>query len=51
MDNTPLSLLECIEALDWLFATGCSVVITDMVVAEAVLEPGTGKDRRRGART
>ncbi|NDV86648.1 hypothetical protein GTW51_08035 [Aurantimonas aggregata] len=50
MDNTPLSLLGCIEALDWLFEPGCPVTITDMVVAEAIRDPGDAKDQRRGTR-
>ncbi len=50
MDNTPLSLLATIEALDWLFEPGCEVMITDMVMEEAIREPGEGRDRRRGAR-
>ncbi|MDX3925541.1 MAG: hypothetical protein QHC90_06995 [Shinella sp.] len=50
MDNTPLSLLGCIEALDWLFEPGCDVMITDLVLAEATREPGEGRDQRRGTR-
>ncbi|RST87911.1 hypothetical protein EJC49_03235 [Aquibium carbonis] len=50
MDSTPLSLLGCIGALDWLFLPGCPVMITDMVVTEVLREPGEGKDQRRGAR-
>jgi hypothetical protein len=50
LDNTPLSLLGCIEALDWLFRPGCPVTITDMVVAEATRDPGDDRDRRRGTR-
>jgi hypothetical protein len=50
MDNTPLSLLGCIEALDWLFEPGCAVTVTDMVVAEATRDPGEGKDQRRVTR-
>nr|WP_255699752.1 hypothetical protein [Jiella avicenniae] len=51
MDNTPISLLGCIEALDWLFRPGCEVTITDMVVAEAVRDPGSDRDPRRATRT
>ncbi|KAA0695428.1 hypothetical protein DTW90_22970 [Neorhizobium sp. P12A] len=50
MDNTPLSLLGTIEALDWLFEPGCDVMITDMVIAEAIREPGESRDQRRNAR-
>jgi hypothetical protein len=50
MDNTPLSLLGTIEALDWFFEPGCDVMITDMVIAEAIRDPGEGRDRRRFAR-
>jgi hypothetical protein len=50
MDNTPLSLLGCIEALDWLFRPGCPVTVTDMVVAEATRDPGDGRDQRRATR-
>lgn len=51
MDSTPLSLLGCIGALDWLFLPGCPVMMTDMVAAEVLREPGEGRDPRRGART
>jgi len=50
MDSTPLSLLGCIGALDWLFLPGCPVMITDMVVAEILRDPGDAKDQRRAAR-
>jgi len=50
MDNTPLSLLGCIKALDWFFEPGCDVMITDLVVAEATRDPGEGRDQRRGVR-
>ncbi len=50
MDSTPLSLLGCIGALDWLFLPGCPVMITDMVVAEVLRDPGDDKDQRRAAR-
>ncbi|UIJ70555.1 hypothetical protein [Aurantimonas sp. HBX-1] len=50
MDNTPLSLLGCIEALDWLFEPGCPVTITDMILAEATRDPGEDRDQRRGTR-
>ena len=50
LDNTPLSLLGCIEALDWLFTPGCPVTITDMVAAEATRDPGDDRDRRKSAR-
>lgn len=49
MDNTPLPLLGCIEALDWLFRPGCPVTITDMVAAEATRGPGDDRDQRRGS--
>ncbi|QXZ80886.1 MULTISPECIES: hypothetical protein [unclassified Rhizobium] len=49
MDNTPLYLLGTIEALNWLFEPGCEVMITDMVTAEAIREPGEGWDQRRNA--
>jgi hypothetical protein len=51
MDNTPLSLLACIQALDWLFEPGCDVMITDLVVAEATRDPGEGRDQRRNSRS
>lgn len=50
LDNTPLSLLGCIDALDWLFRPGCPVTITDMVAAEATRDPGDNRDQRRGTR-
>lgn len=50
MDNTPLSLLAMIEALDWFFAPGCDVVITDMVLEEATRDPGPGRTRERQVR-
>jgi len=50
LDNTPLSLLGCIEALDWLFIPGCPVTITDMVAAEATRDPGDDRDQRRTTR-
>lgn len=50
MDNTPLSLLAMIEALDWLFAPGSEVVITDMVAEEATRDPGGDRDRRKASR-
>ncbi|TCR85276.1 hypothetical protein [Rhizobium sp. BK376] len=50
MDNTPLSLLGTIEALDWLFEPGCDVMITDMVIAAAIREPGESRDQRRKVR-
>lgn len=51
MDNTPLSLLGTIEALDWFFEPGCDLMITDMVIAEAIRDPGEGRDQSRDART
>jgi hypothetical protein len=51
MDNTPLSLLAMIEALDWLFIPRCEVIMTDMVLEEATRDPGPGRDRRKAART
>lgn len=50
MDNTPLSILGTIEALDWFFEPGCEVMITDMVIAEAIRNPGAGRDQRKDAR-
>ncbi|UXN58249.1 hypothetical protein [Phyllobacterium zundukense] len=50
MDNTPLSLLGAIEALDWFFEPGCDVWITDLVLEEATREPGEGRDQRRATR-
>jgi hypothetical protein len=40
-DNTPLSLLAMVgsDALDWLFATGAEVWVTDMVNQEALRDP------------
>jgi hypothetical protein len=51
MDNTPLSLLAMIEALDWLFVPGCEVIMTDMVLEEATRDPGPGRDQRKATRT
>ena len=47
-DNTPLSLLSMIgrEALDWLFAPGVEIWVTDMVRHEAFRDPGPGDDQR-----
>ena len=50
MDNTPLSLLGAIDALDWFFEPGCDVWITDLVLEEATREPGEGRDQRRATR-
>ena len=50
LDNTPLSLLGCFEALDWLFRPGCPVTITDMVAVEATRGPADDSDRRKSAR-
>src|SRR5689334_6398997 len=50
IDNTPLSLLGTLEALDWLFEPGCDVMITDMVMAAAIRERGESCDWRRNAR-
>ncbi|MDB5553848.1 MAG: hypothetical protein JWL86_3832 [Rhizobium sp.] len=50
MDNTPLSLLAMIGALDWLFVPGCKVIITDMVLEEATRDPGPGRDQRKVTR-
>lgn len=47
IDNTPLSLLGMIEALDWFFEPGCEVVVTDMVIEEATRDPGAGRDPRK----
>lgn len=51
-DNTPLSLLSMIgrEALDWLFAPGAEVWVTDMVMQEALRDPEPGGDWRAGQR-
>lgn len=45
-DNTPLSLLSMVgrEALDWLFAPGAAVWVTDMVMQEALRDPEPGDD-------
>ena len=51
LDNTPISLLGCIEVLDWLFVPGCPVTIPDMVAAEATRNPGDDRDQRRTTRT
>lgn len=47
-DNTPLSLLSMIGsgALDWLFAPGVEVWVTDMVRHEALRDPDPGDDQR-----
>ncbi len=47
-NNTPLSLLTMVgaEALDWLFAPGAEVWVTDMVKYEALRDPGEGGDQR-----
>jgi hypothetical protein len=47
-DNTPLSLLAMVgpEALDWLFAPGAEVWVTDMVKYEALRDPDEGGDQR-----
>lgn len=50
-DNTPLTLLGSIKALDWLFVPGCEVWMTDMVIEEALREPGDDKDQRNEARS
>ncbi len=51
-DNTPLSLLAMVreEALDWLFAPGAEVWVTDMVREEALRDPDPGDDQRQGQR-
>ena len=51
MDNTPLSVLAMIEALDWFFEPGCEVVLTDMVIEEATRDPGADRDPRKASRT
>jgi len=38
------------DALDWLFALGADIWITDMVREEALRDPGPGADQRRGQR-
>lgn len=47
-DNSPLSLLSMAgrEALDYLFAPGVEVWITDMVEVEATRDPEPGSDQR-----
>jgi hypothetical protein len=47
-DNTPLSLLAMIgqTALDWLFAPGAEVWVTDMVREEALRLPDHDDDKR-----
>lgn len=47
-DNTPLSLLAMVgpEALDWLFAPGAEVWVTDMAKYEALRDPDEGGDQR-----
>ncbi|WP_207459480.1 hypothetical protein [Azospirillum sp. SYSU D00513] len=45
-DTTPLSLLGMVRGLDWLFAPGAELWITDMVWHEVLRDPGEGKDRR-----
>ena len=47
-DNTPLSLLAMIgpKALDWLFAPGAEVWVTDMVREEALRDPDEDDDQR-----
>jgi hypothetical protein len=51
-DTTPLSLLAMAgrTALDWLFAPGAEVWITDMVMHEALRDPEAGGDWRSGQR-
>ena len=39
------------EALDWLFALGVEIWITDMVQQEAIRDPDTGGDQRINQRT
>jgi hypothetical protein len=46
-DTAPLSLLATIPgALDWLFAPGCQVWVPDIILDEALRDPGEGKDQR-----
>jgi hypothetical protein len=45
-DNTPISLLGSIGALDWLFVPKCELWMTDMVMEEALRDPDSGRDRR-----
>lgn len=46
-DTTPLSLLATVSgALDWLFTPGCQVWIPDIILDEALRDPGEGKDQR-----
>lgn len=51
-DNTPLSLLAMLgpAALDWLFAPGAEVWVTDMVREEALRDPESDSDQRRVVR-
>jgi hypothetical protein len=51
-DNSPLSILSMggHDALDYLFAPGVEVWITDMVQMEATREPDPGDDQRRAQR-
>lgn len=52
-DSTPLSLLSMIgrEALDWLFAPGVEVWVTDMVRHEALRDPDPGDDQSEQRQT
>ncbi|MGQ9365900.1 hypothetical protein [Azospirillum sp. A39] len=50
-DATPLSLLGMVRGLDWLFAPGAELWITDMVWDEVLREPDEGKDRRVAQRS
>lgn len=52
-DNTPLTVLAMIgaEALDWLFAPGAEVWVTDMVREEALRDPDADDDQRERHRS
>ena len=51
-DTTPLSLLSMIgrEALDWVFAPGVEIWVTDMVRHEALRDPDPGDGQRAAQR-
>ncbi len=51
MDNGPISALSNIDgALDWLFAPGCEVWMTDMVLIEARRPASPEGKRRKGSK-
>ncbi|KQQ85650.1 hypothetical protein ASF65_03615 [Aureimonas sp. Leaf324] len=51
MDSSPLSILGTIDALDWLYAPGCEVWMTDLVLEEVTRDPGEDRDRRNEIRS